>query len=178
MNVITLLLLAIIVIFTVMGLKVGLIRRVVEFVGLLGSFVLAMKGAPWLVELFGQEVDLDHRVALYTAWVILFLAGLVATRFLAWGLRKIIHVSILGWVDRLGGAVFGALLGILLASVILIALTQVPGADAVARQAQENPVARVIYRAAPTVYAGVRKLGGDHEEIWDQILAKVDEHRG
>jgi len=175
MNILLLLAVAIIAVFTVMGFKVGLVRRVVEFVGLLLSFLLATNLASRWSEPLAGATGLEERVAVYVAWIILFLLGLVATRIAAWFISKTIRISILGWLDRLGGAVFGLLTGAILTSVILIALTQVlPDGDTLSEEFTEHPVARVIYNAAPTIYDTFQKLGGDEEHLWEKIREKLD----
>ncbi|MFH1841808.1 MAG: CvpA family protein [bacterium] len=175
MNILLLLAVAIIAVFTVMGFKVGLVRRVVEFVGLVLSFLLATNLASRWSEPLAGATGLEERIAVYIAWIILFLLGLVATRMAAWFISKTIHISILGWLDRLGGALFGLLTGALLTSVILIALTQLlPDGETLREEFTEHPVARVIYNAAPAVYDTFQKLGGDEENLWEKIREKLD----
>lgn len=173
MNVLVLLAIVVIGGFTVMGFRVGLVRRVVEFLGVVVSFYLATNLSSRWSQPLAELADLQERVAVYVAWVALFLVGLMLTRLVAWAIGKSVRISIIGWLDRLGGAAFGLLTGTLFASVILIALTQLPGGEALREAMQERALPRVIYRAAPTLYDAFQRLGGDEEHLWEKLREKV-----
>ncbi len=176
MNILFLLSLAMIALFTLFGVKVGLIRRVVEFAGLVLSFILATNLAPRWHLAVAKQTGLEDMMALYLTWIVLFLVGLVATRFAAWGLSKTLRISIIGWVDRLGGAVLGFLIGTVLASVVLIGVSQLPGGEVVRDSFCERPVPRLVYRAAPLLVQAFRKLGGDEQKVWDKFLEEARKH--
>jgi membrane protein required for colicin V production len=176
MNVLFLLALALIALFTLFGIKVGLIRRVVEFVGMVVSFFLATNLAPRFHLFIAKQTGLEEMIALYLCWFVLFILGLVATRFIAWGVSKTLRISIIGWADRLGGAVLGFLIGTVLASVVLIGVSQLPGGEAIRDAFNERPVPRMVYRAAPTLVQVFRKLGGDEQEVWDRLVEEAKKH--
>jgi membrane protein required for colicin V production len=175
LELIVLLALVIIGVFTIMGLKVGLVRRVVEFAGVVASFLVATNLAPRLFEGLARSTGLQEKAALYTTWVVLFLFGLVITRLVAWVVSKTIRISVIGWLDRLGGALLGLLIGTVLVSVVLIALSHLPGGRAVQEAFNQRPATRAIYQAAPWLLATFRRLGGDEQEIWDRILQELKE---
>jgi hypothetical protein len=83
----------------------------------------------------------------------------------------VIHWTPLGWLDRLGGAICGVLIGALLVSVGLIAVSQAPrGADR-ARGLHGPPGRRAIYHAAPSLYQGARRLfGGQMDDLWRRVV--------
>jgi hypothetical protein len=86
-------------------------------------------------------------------------------------ISKALRLTVLGWVDKWGGALVGIALGTLVVSVVLVAATQVPGAGSIQTAYDKNPVGQFIYYAAPTFYEQVRKLsGGDVEEVWERVL--------
>ena len=176
MNVLFLLALALIALFTLFGIKVGLIRRVVEFVGMVVSFFVATNLAPRFHLFIAKQTGLEELVALYLCWFVLFLLGLVVTRFLAWGVSKTLRISIIGWADRLGGAVLGFLIGTILASVVLIGVSQLPGGEAIRDAFNERPVPRMVYRAAPILVQTFRKLGGDEQKVWDKLVEEAKKH--
>jgi uncharacterized membrane protein required for colicin V production len=175
MHILILVVLAVIVVFTIMGFKVGLIRRVIEFAGLVISFLLATNLSSRWSGALAESTGLEEKVAVYIAWAIIFLLGLVATRLLAWIICKTVRISIIGWLDRLGGAVFGLLAGAVLSSVILIVLTQLPGGGAIREAFHEQPIPRMVYQAAPTLYDAFQRLGGDEEHLWAKIREKVEQ---
>jgi hypothetical protein len=159
--------------FTVWGLRVGLVRRVLEFLGLIGSFLCAShlgpQGAPWLAE----HTHLQQKVALIIAWIAVFLAGLVVTRLIAWAVSKTVRISIIGWLDRLGGAVFGLLTGTLLISAILVGASMIPGGEAIGKAFNARPVPRIIYNAAPGLYVLLQDMGVDPGRVLKQLYEEA-----
>jgi membrane protein required for colicin V production len=169
MSVLVLLALGLIGAFTFMGVKVGLVRRIVEFAGMIVSFLLATRLAPHWYFVLERNTGLHEKAALYVTWVIIFLLGLIATRLVAWIITKTIRISVIGWLDRLGGALLGLLMGTVLASLFLIFLNQATGGTKVRDTFGEQPYSRVIYQAAPWLLDTFRRLGGDEQEIWDRV---------
>lgn len=155
--------------FTWRGWRLGLVRRVVELAGLVLSFLAATRLAPLWSGDVADASGLDPRWAALGTWIVLFLAGLVLTRLLAWLISRTVQVSLAGWLDRLGGAVCGLLIGTVLASLLLVAIGSLPGAADLRRGLLRRPVSRVLYAAAPTLYAGFRALGGREEGIWQRV---------
>ena len=87
-----------------------------------------------------------------------------------------VHWTPLGWIDRVGGALCGVLIGALLVSVGLIAVSQAPHGEKVRDAYTRQPVGDVIYHVAPSVYQGVRKvLGGQADELWERVVELKDE---
>ncbi len=106
----------------------------------------------------------------------MFFAGLLFSRLVATLLSKMINLTILGWINKLGGALVGVALGTLVASVVLLAISHVPGGESFKAEYQKSALGRGIYYAAPTVYQAARKLaGGKADEIWDRVMKEAAE---
>jgi len=168
--------LALLLVFAIAGWRAGLIRRVLEFVGMVASVLLASRfgflAADWLQDLTG----LEDRLARPLGWLLVFIVLLIGTRVLAWLLAKALRVSVLGWVDRWGGALLGVLIGVLVCSVLLMLVCRVTGDDDLAEQVRSDPVTRVVHSAAPALYALVAR--GDHEDLerlWQRAREGIDE---
>ena len=110
------------------GWRKGLIRRVLEFVGLVPSVFLAMRMLDLSsTMLFSMGVPAGASRIL--GWLLIFAVCLVITRFVAWSVSKLVQMSILGWLDRWGGAALGLIGGMILGSVLLMVATHSPGTD-------------------------------------------------
>ena len=117
-----------------------------------------------------DKTGMEEGASLLLTWALLFFVGLVLSRLLARLIAKALHLTVLGWLDRWGGALVGLALGTLVVSVILVAATQVPGAASIQAAYDKTAVGQFIYYAAPEFYVQVRKLaGGEVEEIWDRV---------
>jgi hypothetical protein len=158
------------------GWRAGVLKRLVQLVGLVVSILaaarLASLVAPWLD---GHTV-MGATTSLVLAFILILVVGLVVTELLARWLQKMLNLSILGGIDHAGGLICGLLLGTLLASVCLIGLCQVPGGGGVRTTFTTHPVGRVIYRAAPDLYLGARRVtGGRGDALWQMIVDRSRE---
>jgi len=103
------------------GLVRGLVRELLSLVVWIVAFIVALAYAPSLApSLSGvaSEPTVRHVVAV----VILFVAALVLGSLVQWALHKLIETTGLSGTDRLLGLVFGALRGVVLCVVALVAL--------------------------------------------------------
>lgn len=176
MDIPVILALAVIIIFGILGYKDGVIKRLLEVAGVLVSLILTARFAsavqPWILE----KTGMNEGASLLVTWAVLFFVGLVLSRLLANLICKALHLTVLRWLDKWGGALVGMALGVLVVSVILVAATQVPGAEAIQTSYDKTPVGQFIYYAAPEFYLQVRKLsGGRAEEVWDRVLDQAKE---
>jgi membrane protein required for colicin V production len=163
-----------------MGWRAGVGRRVVELVGavlsILAASRLASKFAPWL----DLHTPLGASSSLVIGYLLILVVGLVVTGLVARLVQKAVNLTILGLVDRIGGAVCGILLGALLTSIGLIAISAAPGGDAVRTTFDRSALGRTLYCAAPNLYLGARSLAGQKgDQLWQNLLdrgrAAVDE---
>ncbi len=168
--------LPVIALFGIMGFRDGVIKRVLEILGVLATLVLTARFAaavnPWMM----QQTGVAEGPALLITWAALFFAGLLLSRLLATLLSKLIRLTILGWLDKLGGALVGLALGLLVSSVVLLAISHLPGGQAVKVQYRDSNLGQFIYYAAPNLYQTVRKLGGQKvDDLWDRVLEEAGE---
>ncbi len=166
--------LVVIVFFGILGFKDGVVKRVLEIAGVFVTLVLTARFAtavePWVAD----KTGVGESAALMLTWAALFFAGLLLSRLLATIVSKMIRLTILGWLDRWGGALVGVGLGTLVASVLLVAASSVPGGTRIQTAYDDSAVGRFIFYAAPSVYEQVRKLaGGDLDAVWTRSLDKA-----
>jgi len=104
------------------GIFRGMIREVASILGLLLGFFLANTShaelAPLLVGPLGGP-----GLANLVAYLGIFLGTVAAVFILAWLVRKILRLVMLGWLDSVGGGALGLFKGALLCSIIVMALT-------------------------------------------------------
>jgi len=103
----------------VVGLKMGLIKAILSMVGLVIGVILAGRFYALLAE---QLTFIPQAgVARIAAFAIILIGVLAAALVLAGLLKWAASMMMLGWVNRLGGAVFGVLLGALTCGALLAA---------------------------------------------------------
>jgi len=99
------------------GFMQGLIRTVLSIVGLIAGIILASR---FYVQLGNVMTFISNKnVAHIVAFILILLVVMGIAAIIAAILRKLIRAIMLGWVDRLGGAVIGLILGALTISALL-----------------------------------------------------------
>lgn len=104
------------------GLFRGLVKELSSIVGVLGGFYAAYTYYPLLFEPLSQWITSKTYINLL-AFLIIFVGVFVAISLLGVLIKLLMDVAYLGWLDRAGGAGFGAIKAILITSVLVLALT-------------------------------------------------------
>ena len=148
MNWLDIIILVLLVIPTVMGLKIGLIKAVLSIVGVIIGVVLAGQ----FYESLGEKLSFisDPGVAKIVAFALILVVVMIIAGVAAALLKNLVSAMLLGWVNRLGGAVFGFLLGAIFCGAILSVLGSFATDSTVV---QESFLAMVLLKAFPLVLA-------------------------
>ena len=147
MNWLDIVLLVALAIPTFIGLKQGLIKAVLSLVGLIIGVILASNFYEALGSRLGFIPNPD--IANITAFILILVGVLVIATILARLLKFIVSIVMLGWVNYLGGAVFGLLLGAILWGAILAIWVKFLGTELI----MESLVASVLLDKFPLVLA-------------------------
>jgi membrane protein required for colicin V production len=107
----------------------GIIRGLVFEVLALAGWVVAFFAAQWITPLWSAAVPIgtpDSAVNHVATFAIVFIATLFIWGLLAWLIKKLVHASALSLLDRLMGAAFGLVRGVLVALVVALLVTWTP----------------------------------------------------
>ncbi len=110
-------LLVLLAIAAFLGLRIGIIKAALSLAGLIVGVILA--GRYYLT--LAQHLDFipGDGVAEVIAFIIILLAVVIIAMVLALLLKWATSAIMLGWVDRIGGAIFGLLWGAILCGALL-----------------------------------------------------------
>lgn len=150
----------------VRGLFRGLVKEVSSIIGVLGGFLAAYSfygtAGGYLSGLVSSPA---YRNLL--AFLIIFSAVVILVNVLAMVIKYLLKIVFLGWLDRLGGVVFGFIKGALIASVLFLALTAfLPKGTPLIRESMAAPyVAIVSEKLAAVVSSDIKR----------DFAAKLDE---
>lgn len=147
MNWLDIVLLVALVAATFTGLKQGLIKAVLSLVGLIIGVILASNFYQTLSNSFGFIPS--EKAAGIVAYILILIVVMIIASILAHLLKTIISIAMLGWVNHLGGAVFGLLLGATLWGAILAVWVRFFGTGLVT----ESLVAEILLDKFPLVLA-------------------------
>ena len=99
------------------GLKQGIIKAALSLAGLIIGVVLASNLYQPLARVLGFIPNED--IANVVAFVLILVVVMVIATLVARLLKFIASVVMLGWVDHVGGAIFGFLMGAILCGALL-----------------------------------------------------------
>ena len=117
MNWLDIVILVVMAVALFLGLRIGIIKAVLSLAGLIAGIILAGRFYVPLAErlTFIPQANLAEVAAFAIILIGTMLIASVAAALLKWTASMVM----LGWVNHLGGAVFGLLLGALLCSALL-----------------------------------------------------------
>ncbi len=102
----------------VTGLIKGLVKEALGLIGLILSFLIAKLFAPSLSEYMLTFVKWAEQVRYLVSWILIFIAVALITSMLAYLITKAVQAIQLGFLNRLLGAIFGAMKYILIVSLL------------------------------------------------------------
>lgn len=117
---------------TLGGLATGIIKMALTLVGVIVGIILAGQFYDDLATVF---TFLPEDVANIAAFILILVAAIALSTLAAKLLKFALSAILLGWVDRVGGAVIGLLIGVIVWSTILATWVQFFGSDTVTESA-------------------------------------------
>ena len=122
MNLLDLVLAVILGYCLVRGVFRGLIKELSSIIGVVGGFYAAYTYYPLLAQQLGKWPINPGYVNLISFLIIFILVCLIIG-VAGVVIKYLMNIAFLGWTDRVSGALFGAVKGILITSVVILVLT-------------------------------------------------------
>ncbi len=117
MNWLDIIIIVLLAITTLIGLRIGIIKAVLSLAGVIIGVILAGRFYVALSEQF--TFIPQENLAKIAAFAIILVIVMLVAGILASVLKWLASIVMLGWVNRLGGAVFGFVLGAIFCGVLL-----------------------------------------------------------
>ncbi|MBI4234156.1 MAG: CvpA family protein [Chloroflexi bacterium] len=124
MNWLDILIIVVLIILALMGWRTGAIKGLFLIVGVLAGIFLAGRFGAALGSRF-TAID-DPNLARVAGFALVFLATLVTAWLASLVVKGVLTAVMLGWVDRLVGALIGAASGAFIISALIVALWSFP----------------------------------------------------
>ena len=148
MNWLDIVILVVLVLAIFFGLRIGIIKAVLSLAGLIIGVILAGR---FYVPLSEQLGFITHAgAAKIVAFAIILFGVMIIAGVLASLLKWAASVMMLGWVNRLGGALFGLVLGATLCGALLATWVKFLGIEGII---VESTLARILLDYFPLVLA-------------------------
>jgi membrane protein required for colicin V production len=146
-------LLVLLVVLVAVGLLKGMVRILIGIAATIAAFVLAARFHGALAERL-TWLGASEPVRALCGYLLIFLGTMLLGGILAWLCRRLVKVALLGWADRLGGAVLGLVAAVLIAALVVLPLVAYsPRAEATLQRSALAPwltsVSDVANRVVP-----------------------------
>ncbi len=148
MNWLDIAIIVVIAISTLIGLKIGIIKIVFSLAGLIAGIILA--GRYYLPLAEQLSFIPQPSVAKIVAFAIILIGVMLIASVAAALLKWITSVTMLSWVNHLGGAVFGLVLGAIFCGALLVTWVKFLGAAAAI---SDSNLAPILVDSLPMVLA-------------------------
>lgn len=122
MNPLDILIIIILLYCLIRGIFRGIIKELSSIIGVLGGFYGAYAYYPLVAKQLSRWISNTGYLNILS-FMIIFCVVFIVISILGIIIKYLLRISFLGWVDRVCGAGFGIIKGILIVSVILLALT-------------------------------------------------------
>jgi membrane protein required for colicin V production len=109
-----------IVISVIVGLARGFVKEAISIAALLVAIWAALQIGPGVGGMSENWIGSEEMQAWFGR-IVVFLVILALGGLLSWGIAKLVRLSILSGMDRMLGAAFGALRGVLLVALLILA---------------------------------------------------------
>ncbi|NLP02960.1 MAG: CvpA family protein [Fibrobacter sp.] len=128
-------------IFTVIGIKRGFIGEVIRLAAMISGFII---GFLYFKDL-SRVLPLD-RIPLHIknaiSFLLIYIAVVLILISIGWALKKIVRLVLLGWLDRMLGALIGLAKAVLIAWAVCLSISSFP-----ARSIQSDFQKSYVYRS-------------------------------
>ncbi len=122
MNLLDMLMIAVLSFCAIRGIFRGLVSELFAIIGVLSGFYAAYTYYPEAAKPLAAWIS-DQAYLNILSFLIIFCVVFLIVNFLGLLIRYILKLVFLGWIDRLCGLLFGLIKGVLIISVLLVALT-------------------------------------------------------
>ena len=103
------------------GIFRGVVREIFSVIGVLGGFYGAYTYYPHMAQLISSWITTPEYQKIIS-YLAIFSAVVIVVGILAVVIKYLLNIAFLGWLDRLGGAVFGFVKGCLVVCILFIVL--------------------------------------------------------
>jgi len=144
----------------VLGFWNGLVKQLASILGIVAGVVVAARLAPQLAPALHGRLITDAQVALITAYVSLFLLAALTVWLIGLLVRRLLKHAELGLADRIWGALFGLVKGVVFCWALLLAVVLMSEQSSLHQQLQQGFIApRLLVALNVASVAFPRELG-------------------
>lgn len=174
MNYLDYIIVVVVAFFTVKGLLKGFVNQVLGFFGLLMALVLATKYMSDVAETVDNFLNIPPALATLLAYLLIFVATILAFQVLNHVLQKAVKVSFLHWVDKTLGLLVGALKGGVIMSLIFLLISIIPLSGNLIPGLNDSKLFRPTKTFAPKVFNFIMSVVPNSKSFYAELKESFD----
>ena len=160
MGLIDIAILVILCFFLLKGVLRGLLKEICSLLGLVLGGVFAFTFHLPLAQFLQDSFNLPAQLCIWGAFLSIFLLVVVLFGVIGFVLNRFVKLVFLGGFNRLAGAIFGIIQGVVILSMIVLALNSSVAPDAVRGKLKESQLAPPFVTLGESIFSGSRGLIG------------------
>ena len=146
--------------FLIKGIFRGLLKEICSLLGLVLGGVFAFTFHLPLAQLLQDSFDLPAQLCVWGAFLAIFFAIILLFAVIGFVLNRFVKMVFLGGFNRLAGAAFGIVQGVVILAIILMALNSSIAPQAMKRMMNKSQLAPPFVTLGAAIFSGSRGLIG------------------
>lgn len=176
MNVLDLIIGIILVLFAITGLRKGLIIEAFYLASFLFGAYGAMHFSDAVADWMSDFINVSEDYLTIISFIVTFIIVLILVRLLGRVISRLLEAISLGFVDKIGGFIFGVLKGALLVSVIIMIMNVFGASDLINNDLRESSKLYTLTESiANTIYDNREDLEDKVENALDKSMDKIED---
>jgi membrane protein required for colicin V production len=154
-NLLDILILIPLLLFAWQGYRKGFIIEVATLIALLLGIYFALHFSDYAASLLTQHFTIDEKYLAVISFIVTFIVVVIVVIAVGKIVQKFIDLLLLGFLNKLEGAVFGALKGALLISILLVIINYFDTGSSLIKeeQKQQSVLYQPVASFAPWLYS-------------------------
>ena len=159
-----------------MGWKKGIVREVATLAGVLVGIWASIHLSQHVAPLLG----LDGESAVLISFIVTFLVALVLTYLMGRCIEGLLKAAKLSLVNRLVGALLGAVKALCILAVLLNFLVMIDSNEMILKPAvkQKSTLYQPVYSTGNWLTSHLKEYIDEHKEEWKEAVSKADKEVG
>lgn len=179
MNYLDIIIAIILILFAIGGLRNGIIREAFSLVAFLGGIYGAIRLSDWAGGWLGKLINVSPEWMSVISFIIVFIALALLINWLGGLLAGLVESLNLGFIDKIGGVVFGIAKGFLLVGVLILLLDFFGIKDVLNEKTREgSKLYKTSEKVATWIYENkdgwIKTIDKEYEKIEHQFKKSSD----
>lgn len=158
MGLIDIFILVVLAFFLLKGILRGLLKEVCSLLGLVLGGLFAFTFHLPLAQLLQDSFSLPAQLCVWGSFLAIFLLVVFCFAVIGFVLNRFIKIVFLGGINRLAGAVFGFLQGVVILSIIVLTLSSSMAPQMVRKKMAQSELAPPFSDLGEAIFSGSRNL--------------------